>query len=191
MEAMGFSPWQGRNVDRERAVQIIQAAVTTLEIETSIRSGRFEGHDFSRWALPLVAAADQRCGGRWSLVALGMETARALWLPAHAGEACHGDTAALAGGGGGTLGCCADWLAEHAESYARSNTSCWSRISAARAGTWGPLVIAPFDVGDRCGPSRDALVVLDGLHRALGWALRERPQSLEAFLAGPVVSGAA
>jgi hypothetical protein len=172
-------------------MQIIQAPVTTLEIETSIRAARFEGHDPARWALPLVAAADERCGGRWSLVALAPELARALWLPAHAGEACHGDTAALAGGEGGTLDCCAGWLAAHAESYARRNPSCWSRITSAQAGTWGPLIIAPFDVGDRVGPGRGALVVVDGLHRALGWALRAQQQPLRAYLAGPAVSGSA
>jgi hypothetical protein len=168
-------------------MQIIQPEVGREAIDASIRAARFEGHDPARWALPLVAEADRRCSGSWTLVAFTPEEARALWLPAHAGEPCHGDSEALAGGEGGSVERCARWLVSHAGTYARHNASCWSRISRARESAWEPLVVAPFPVGDRVGPPGTALIVIDGLHRALGWALREQPGTLRAFLAGPEI----
>jgi len=178
------------------------------DVDASIRAARHPGHDPARWALPLVAEADALADRRWQRVVLTATEAGALWLPPHKGEACHGDTMALAGGTGCTLHEAATWLTTHADAYAQANASCWSRIAAARDGVWGPIVVAPFAVGDRPGPPQPyeayearrgatrVLIVIDGLHRALGWALREEGgddqpgragrRALEAFLAGSV-----
>lgn len=191
-------------------MQVIDVRTRREDVDASIRAARHPGHDPARWALPLVAEADTLAHGRWRRVRLTAEEAGDLWLPPHAGEACHGDTMALAGGRGSTLREAATWLKTHTDDYARANASCWSRIAAARDGDWGPIVVAPFAVGDRTGPpqphdARDTtrpgtprgLIVVDGLHRALGWTLREEGgddqpggagrRTLEAFLAGRLV----
>lgn len=91
---------------------------------------------------------------------------------------------ALAGGEGAHLATAVTWLGAHADAYARTNPSCWSRVIAARDGIQGPLVVMPFAVGDRTAPPDDVAtsgIVIDGLHRALGWGLRP-DVPLEAFI---------
>jgi hypothetical protein len=189
-------------------VTILEPDVSREVIEASVRAARHPGHDPARWALPLVADVDRVAMGAWSLVALDAREALELWLPPHAGEPCHGDTMALGRAGprpdletadddweGLTLGDAVNWLRSHAGEYATSNPSCWGRISVARDTTWGPLVIAPFGVGDRTAPA-GRLVVVDGLHRAIGWAMRRRANegaegvTLQVYLAGPARIGA-
>lgn len=144
--------------------------------------------------------ADELAEGVWSLVAFDAEAAGRLWLPHHLGEPCHGDAMPLGGASAGSeglsLGDAVGWLRDHQDTYRRLNPSCWGRIGAARDSTWGPLVVAPFGVGDRRAPPGTRLVLVDGLHRALGWALRAAPDApvapethdtgLRAFLAGPL-----
>ena len=166
-------------------MRVIEANVRRDTIDQTVVAARSRDHDPARWALPLIAEADARCGQQWSLVELDLAEVADLWLPAHAGEPCHGDNAPLAGGAGGRAGICAQWLAESAVAYARSNPTCWQRITAARDSTWGPIVVAPFSVGDRHAPAEQPLVVIDGLHRVLGWSLRDGHEPLRAFLAGP------
>lgn len=155
-----------------------------------------------RWALPLIAEADRVANGQWTRVALDARAADDLWLPPHAGEPCHGDALWIgsetpdlrgpmpASWPGLRLHEAAAWLRRHEARYASGNPSCWSRIVAARDGPWGPVVLAPFAVGDRTGPPT-ALIVIDGLHRVLGWSIRhtarvtDEGETLPAFLAGP------
>ena len=156
------------------------------------------GHDPARWALPLIAEADDAAGGVWTLVEFGTSEAASLWLPPHAGEPCHGDTMRLGSDAPAGLPLCeaAAWLRARQDDYASANPSCWKRIVAARDAPWAPIVVAPFPVGDRTGPPDAAHIVVDGLHRALGWALRSsetrpvmsgdvREPVLRAYLAGP------
>ena len=179
-----------------------ESIVRRADVEASIREGRHPGHDPARWALPLIAEADTTAGGRWRRVALTADVSWRLWLPPHAGEPCHGDTLALAGGTGAHLDVAVDWLLRHQARYATANPTCWARIDAARRGAIGPLVLATFPVGDRTGPPagavRPSFIVVDGLHRALAWGLTARspadptvdgpppapPTPLEAFIAG-------
>lgn len=173
---------------------IIERDVRVAAIEASVQEARHPGHDPARWALPLIAEADRLAGGRWSLVTFDVAEAGALWLAPHAGEPCHGDTAWLGGAAlqpGQCLADAATWLKAEHQTYAASNSSCWSRIVTARDARWGPIVVAPFPVGDRTAPVGTPLVVIDGLHRALGWALRASPSTLHAYLAGPAIDAAA
>lgn len=175
---------------------ILEDNVSREVIDRSVRAGRHPGHDPARWAVPLIAEADRLAAGVWTLVAFDQREAAALWLPPHAGEPCHGDTLCLGDGAssGQTLGDAAAWLHRHGPEYAAGNPSCWARIVAARETSWGPIVVAPFVVGDRTAPPDTPRVVIDGTHRALGWALREHhlqpgagKPSLQAYLAGPAV----
>lgn len=168
-------------------MKTIDPSLDCVVVEQSIREARYPGHDPARWALPLVAEANAKGGGRWALVEVDASEAGNLWLPAHAGESCRGDRMPLAGGHGCQLEVARAWLASHAEAYAQANPSCWQRVVAARDSTWGPVVVAPFPVGDRTRPAsvETGLIVIDGLHRALGWALRgDRDAPMRLFLAG-------
>jgi len=172
---------------RESHVKILDSSVRLDAIAASIRAARHPGHDPARWALPLVTAADEAAGGAWLRVAFDEGEALTLWLPPHAGEPCHGDAMTLGDGQGMRLGDAVAWLGDHADTYARANPSCWSRIVAARDSEWGPLVVTPFAVGDRTAPppgTTTAGIVIDGLHRALGWGLGrdDRPRTLQAFV---------
>lgn len=186
---------------------ILEPNVSREVIDASVRAARHPGHDPARWALPLIAEADRIAAGCWTLVAFDEEEASMLWLPPHAGEPCHGDTVSLGrdGHAAGTsaraeawhglpLGDAAAWLRLHRSEYAAGNPACWARLVAARDTSWGPIVVAPFAVGDRTAPPGTPRIVVDGLHRALGWALRESPRQadgaapmLQAYLAGPDV----
>lgn len=184
---------------------ILEPNVSRDAIDASVRAARHPGHEPARWALPLVAEADRVSGGAWALVEFDEAEASALWLSPHVGEPCHGDTLPLGRGQAPTgavveeeppwlglpLRDAAAWLRAHERVYAAGNPSCWGRIRAARDTSWGPIVVAPFAVGDRTAPPGTPLIVIDGLHRALGWALRERrgddagTTTLLAYLAGP------
>lgn len=148
-------------------------------------SATYPGHVPARWALPLLQALDTRSAG-WQLVELDEDDLGGLWLPAHAGETCHGDSLQLGDDAdGGSLREAADWLARNAERYAAANPSCWGRIThaaaaagpaagtvaGAGAGALSPIVVSAFSVGDRVKPAHAALVVVDGLHRALAYWL--------------------
>ncbi len=179
---------------RESHVHILDSSVPLAAITASIRAARHPGHDPARWALPLVEAADRVAGGAWQRVALDLDEAWTLWLPPHAGEPCHGDTMTLGDGRGMRLGDTVAWLEAQADAYAQANPSCWSRIVSARDGDWAPLVVAPFAVGDRTAPpagTRTAGIVIDGLHRALGWGLRHarRPRATPVVSASTTAAG--
>lgn len=105
-----------------------------------------------------------------------------MWLPPHAGEACHGDSMQLGDGAdGGTVEATSAWLDIHAEAYAAANPSCWGRITFASREAMSPIVVSPVAVGDRTKPDHARLVVVDGFHRALGyWAAGQR--RCEAYL---------
>lgn len=137
-------------------------------IDEAIRLARYPGHDPARWALPLLDALDGP-GVTWALVELDAAEYASLWLPAHAGEACHGDRVMLGSGQGGTVAAQAAWLGNHAERYADANPSCWGRLEAARLSEPTPIVVANRSVGDRVKPDGVPWVVVDGFHRALGY----------------------
>lgn len=164
--------------------------VSRDEVEQSVRAARYPNHDPARWALPLIAEADRLAGGTWALVELDAEAVGRLWLPPHQGEPCHGDRLPLgdsADAAGQPAQVAAAWLRRHAERYSAANPSCWGRIANARDTEWGPVVLAPFPVGDRTAPSTATLIVIDGLHRVIGWSLAPDDagrRTLPAFVAG-------
>ena len=155
-------------------MRVISAAVPRDVIDAGILAATYPGHAPARWALPLLAQLDAQASA-WQLVELDADALAALWLPAHAGEACHGDSMSLGDEGGSTLVQAHDWLVAHAEAYAAANPSCWGRIRHASAGSRSPLVVSATSVGDRVKPEHANLVVVDGLHRALGfWMAGDR-----------------
>ena len=163
-------------------MRILATDIPRALIDDEIVAATYPGHSPARWALPLVAELDAQAAG-WQRVALEADEFAALWLPAHAGEPCHGDTMTLADAPGGTtLAGAGSWLDQHAEAYAAANPSCWGRIEAARRAAPSRLVIASWTVGDRVKPGDAAFVVVDGLHRALGtW--RRGDRRCEAYVA--------
>lgn len=149
-------------------------------IDAEIRRVRYPRHDPARWALPLLDALDD-VDVTWSLVELDTEEYATLWLPAHAGEACHGDTMPLGTPTGGTVAAQADWLQARASAYAAANPSCWGRLEQARVSAVAAIVVSRHSVGDRIKPDNAALVVVDGYHRALGYWLAGH-RTLPAYL---------
>ena len=108
------------------------------DIDAEIRAATYPGHAPARWALPLLDELEVEATG-WQLVELDEAELAALWLPAHAGEACHGDTMRLGEGDqGATVRAAHAWLAVHAEAYAAANPSCWGRITRASRGPAPP-----------------------------------------------------
>jgi hypothetical protein len=140
-------------------------------IDAEIRAASHPGHEPARWALPLLDAIDRRAAG-WTRITLDAADFAALWLPEHAGEPCHGDTMRLGDIGGGLpLRVAGAWLDLRKAAYAAANPSCWARISRAARDPRSPIVVASFGVGDRVKPPHAERVVVDGLHRALGYWL--------------------
>lgn len=160
--------------------------MTRAAIDAEIRAARYPGHSPERWALPLLDQIDRQSSG-WSLVALEEAEFGELWVPAHQGEPCHGDRMMLGTATDGMrLRDAATWLKLNQEAYAAANTSCWGRIALAARQPRSPIVVAPYSVGDRIKPPDAPLVIVDGLHRALGfWSSGRR--TCEAYL--PAVAG--
>ena len=154
-------------------MRIISPAVSRAVIDAGIVAAGYPRHDAARWALPLLDELDARATC-WQLVELEAYAFGALWLPAHAGEACHGDSMSLGDTGGSTVIEAHDWLVAHLSAYATANPSCWGRITYASGAPPSPLVVATIGVGDREKPVHAPLVVVDGLHRALGYWLAGR-----------------
>ena len=75
----------------------------------------------------------------------------------------------------------AAWLDVHGAAYAAANPSCWGRITRASMAEPSPLVVSRVGVGDRDKPAHAALVVIDGLHRALGY-WRSGHRACEAYV---------
>ncbi len=169
---------------------IIDGHVPYATVCAGAREARHPGHDPARWALPLIAEANRVAAGVWSLAVLDAAEAGDLWLAPHAGEPCHGDTLWLGDGQdhvsrGQSLAEAANWLRARQHTYASANPSCWGRVVAARDSAWSPIVVAPFPVGDRIAPPGTPRIVIDGLHRVLGWSLRASASPLHVYLAGP------
>lgn len=164
-------------------MRILATNVPRAAIDAEIAAATYPGHVPSRWALPLVAALDAS-GTGWMRVRLAPDEFAELWLPAHAGEPCHGDAMTLGDGpDGGTLASLGAWLQTHAETYAAANPSCWGRIRAAVGEAPSCLVVSHTSVGDRIKPDHAPLVIVDGLHRALGAWLRG-DRTTDAYLLG-------
>ena len=162
-------------------MRVIDPHVPRTAIDVTIRAASFGGHDPARWALPLLDCLEGDATG-WMLVELEPDDMASLWLPEHAGEPCHGDSMRLgSGAGGATLQAAGDWLDGHATAYGAANPSCWARITQASREEVSPLVVAAQSVGDRVKPDAAALVVVDGLHRALGYWLSGR-RTCQAYL---------
>ena len=149
-------------------MRILQHLVPRHVIDAGIDAAVYPGHDPARWARPLLDELERAARG-WHLVELDELEFAALWLPAHAGEACHGDTMQLGDDvRGDTVRTIGDWLDANAATYAASNPSCWGRIAHAAGEAPSPIVVSATSVGDRVKPAHARLVVVDGLHRALG-----------------------
>jgi len=176
-------------------MRVISAAVSRDVIDAGIQAATYPGHAPARWALPLVAELDSRASG-WQLVELDAGLLGGLWLPRHVGETCHGDSMTLGRDEGATLIEAHDWLVAHRDAYAAANPSCWGRIRHASTGLRSPLVVSGTSVGDRVKPPHARLVVVDGLHRAIGyWMAGERrceayrPVLVEDAARGGALSG--
>lgn len=152
-------------------MRLVTPAVPRATIDAEIRAAAYPGHAPARWALPLLDALETMAGG-WQRVELDEPDLAALWLPAHAGEPCHGDTMRLGEGDeGASVRAAADWLSANGGAYAAANPSCWGRITCASGGPVSAIVVAPVAVGDRLKPDSSPLVVVDGFHRVLGYWL--------------------
>ena len=151
-------------------MRIITADVARTAIDAEIAAARYPGHDPARWALPLIATLDRDAAG-WQLVQLEHDDLASLWMPAHAGEPCHGDRMTLGHADGSPLSHAGAWLDVNQTAYAEANPSCWGRIAYAGGAPRAPLVVSPVAVGDRRKPAGASLVVVDGLHRALAYWL--------------------
>lgn len=150
-------------------MRTLPAPVSRAAIDAEILEATYPGHSPARWALPLLDELEARATG-WQLVQLDEAALAALWLPAHAGEACHGDIMRLGAGlAGSTLRETHDWLDVHRRAYAAANTSCWGRITHASRSPQATIVVSPVGVGDRLKSADAALVIVDGFHRALGY----------------------
>lgn len=162
-------------------MRLLQRYVSRTVINGEIGAVVYPGHDPARWATPLLDELERKTQG-WHLVELDEREFAALWLPVHAGEACHGDTMRLGEGDqGGSVRALGDWLDANAAAYAAANPSCWGRITHAAASPPAPIVVSTATVGDRVKPAHAELVVVDGLHRALGhWRAGQR--RCEAYL---------
>lgn len=150
-------------------------------IDAQISAAVYPRHAPARWALPLLDQL-QRLASGWQLVELDESEMSSLWLPPHAGEACHGDSMQLgATADGGTVEMTGAWLAANGAAYATANPSCWGRITFASGTAMSPIVVSSVGVGDRTKPDHARLVVVDGFHRVLGyWAGGRR--RCEAYL---------
>lgn len=162
-------------------MRLLDHDVPRARIDEEIRAAAYRGHDPARWAMPLLDLAEGQ-PGPWTRVRLDEAEFAALWLPAHAGEPCHGDVMLLGDEPGGQpLAVAAGWLEVKADAYAAANPSCWGRITRASVTEPAPLVVSRVGVGDRGKPDHAALVVIDGLHRALGY-WRAGLRTCEAYL---------
>ena len=172
--------------------------IQTTDLTSRVLAER--GHEGGSWpwTLRFLQAADEEFGGLWREVTLPAEEAAAVRLPEHRGEPCRGDRLALVDRGGASVAEVARRLTEQAESYARLNPECWSRIARAREAPLSTIVLvpAPLDIADhdslRGGAGR--LFHVDGFHRLVGWALVGRLQAgqpaIRAFVAGRATPGA-
>ena len=168
-------------------MRIVTSTVTREVIDAEITSAMYPGHVPARWALPLLDELDRVASG-WQLVELDERELAALWLPAHDGERCHGDSMRLGEDErGATLEDSAAWLRRHADAYAAANPSCWGRISYAMERAPSRIVVSPINVGDRIKPGEASLVLVDGLHRGLAYWLTGR-RTCEAYVPADVRS---
>ena len=136
-------------------MRIVTSTVTREVIDAEITSAMYPGHVPARWALPLLDELDRVASG-WQLVELDERELAALWLPAHDGERCHGDSMRLGEDErGATLEDSAAWLRRHADAYAAANPSCWGRISYAMERAPSRIVVSPINVGDRIKPGEE------------------------------------
>jgi hypothetical protein len=166
-------------------MRLVTPAVPRLVIDAEIRAAVYPGHAPARWALPLLDALDAIATG-WQRVELDEADMASVWLPPHAGEACHGDTMRLGDGPtGATVRAGHDWLAANAAAYASANPSCWGRITCAARGPDSAIVVSPVAVGDRVKPESSTLVVVDGFHRVLGYWMAGR-RTCQAYV--PVIA---
>lgn len=162
-------------------MRLVHSDFPRADIDDEIRAAACPGHDPARWALPLLDDLERLAEG-WQLVQLDEDDLARLWLPPHAGERCHGDTMPLGDGvDGASLRDVSRWLAANRDAYATANPSCWSRITLAARSAPSRLIVSPVSVGDRVKPDSAALVVVDGLHRAVAaWSAGRR--TCEAYL---------
>jgi len=168
-------------------MRLITADVPRTVIDAAILAATYPGHVPARWALPLLDELGTRATA-WQLVELDANAFGALWLPPHAGEACHGDSMSLSDVDGSPVRQASDWLIAHADAYAAANPSCWGRIRHASMAPSSALVVSPVTVGDRVKSRHAELVVVDGLHRAVGFWMAGR-RRCEAYV--PVLGHAA
>jgi hypothetical protein len=171
-------------------VRILQqtSARAVIDDLTAIRDPRAGSMP---WTIDYIARADAQFDGVWADVEIDAAEARAIVLPPHAGEPCHGDRLALVPSGGATLDDTGRAFSAMAADYARENPSCWSRIHGASREPFSTIILttAPLDVEEYASVARAAgtLYRLDGFHRLIGWTWAKRldgDATLRAVVAG-------
>lgn len=153
----------------------------TVDIKTvseSVLRSRGGQHGSWPWTRKLLAAADTQFQSRWRAHAIDGTQALEIRLPPHAGEPCKGDLLTLVGAGGATVREAAAMLDKVADAYARHNTSCMSRIEFAVSAELSQVVLcsAPLNWEEYAGvaPAPGALYCVDGFHRLVAWAWKNR-----------------
>ena len=140
----------------------------------AVAAGRSLEHGSGRWTHTFITIADAMCEGRWTKEVVPGSVLLDVWLPPHAGEPCHGDTATLiAPGGASVRQAAADWRRIR-DTYAIENGSCSQRLEEAATAPLSLLVLTRrpilHELYASVAPGQSALHHLDGLHRLVAWA---------------------
>lgn len=165
--------------------------VDLKSVSDSVLASRGGGHGSWPWTRKLLAAADAQFHSQWRVHKIDGQKALEIRLPPHAGEPCKGDLLTLVGGTGATVREAAATLEKVAGAYARHNASCMSRIEFAAAAPLSDVVLctAPLNWEEYAdvAPAPGALYCVDGFHRLVAWAWKERLNAgveLSVWLAG-------
>lgn len=162
----------------ERTVDGGPGTVDLKRVSESVLQSRGGAHGSWPWTRKLLAAADSQFQSQWSAQIIDGAQALDIRLPPHAGEPCKGDLLTLVGGAGATAREAAATLEKVIGAYARHNTSCMSRIEFAAAAPLSEVVLctAPLNWEEYAdvAPVDGALYCVDGFHRLVAWAWKER-----------------
>lgn len=154
------------------------SALTLAAVSDAVLKSRGGAHGSWPWSRKLLAAADAQFSGAWREVEIDAERALAIRLPPHAGEPCKGDQLTLVPAPGGSVREAAATLAKVAAAYARHNESCMGRLTFAADAPFSHVVLctAPLDADDyrQVSGAPGDLYCVDGVHRLIAWAWRER-----------------
>jgi hypothetical protein len=152
--------------------------VDLKHVSDAVLASRGGAHGSWPWTRKLLAAADAQFAAQWTTATIDAADALEIRLPPHAGEPCKGDVLTLVGANGATVREAAAMLDKVASAYARHNSSCMSRIEFAAAAPFSEVVLckAPLNWDEYADvtPVSGALYCVDGFHRLVAWAWKQR-----------------